>query len=324
VGTDLPSYLVHERAGSRRTSEVASCWREDLTPIAIGCWFGAEAALSAAGVRRMRHIELGVQGPLFRTSRRAQTAGGFNGPRVVSMRRFANSDVDKVVEITSRLPRSHGAPLHRGEARELGIVDMDEPDWGEPLRPTSEETALFWGCGPHGAGGVASGKAAFLHKPRAGRNAPDRFARGDGALTLIRPALKLSHAGALAVLNAAVEAAQAMGVPQCIAVVDEGCNLLAFVRMDGSRVLSIESATHKAMTAAATGLPTGRLSPDRAPALAAATSGRLTNLLGGLPLVVEGQVVGGIGVGSGTGEQDVEVAKAAVAAFEIDVLGSKR
>jgi glc operon protein GlcG len=142
-------------------------------------------------------------------------------------------------------------------------------------------------------------------------------------VTLIRPALKLSHAGALAVLKAAVEAAHAMGVPQCIAVVDEGCNLLAFVRMDGSRVLSIESATHKAATAAATGLPTGRLPPDKAMALAAATNGRMTNLLGGLPIIIDGQVVGGIGVGSGTGEQDAEVAKAAIAAFEADISGSK-
>ena len=89
----------------------------------------------------------------------------------------------------------------------------------------------------------------------------------------VRPAHKLTHAGALHLLDAAIEAAQAMGVPQCIAVVDEGCNLLAFVRMDGARVLSIESATRKAMTAASTGLPTGALSPEKAPALAAATGG---------------------------------------------------
>jgi len=134
-------------------------------------------------------------------------------------------------------------------------------------------------------------------------------------MNLVRSALKLTHAGALRLLNDAIEAANAIGVPQCIAIVDEGCNLLAFMRMDGSRVLSIESATRKAMTAATTGQPTGSLSPEKAPALAAATDGRMTNLLGGLPLIVDGVVVGGIGVGSGTGEQDLEVAKAAVAAF---------
>ena len=136
-------------------------------------------------------------------------------------------------------------------------------------------------------------------------------------MTMLRTAQKLTHAGALHVLQAAVEAADSMGVPQCVAVVDEGCNLLAFVRMDGARVLSVDSATRKAMTAATTGQPSGSLSADKALALAAATDGRMTNLKGGLPLLVEGQVVGGIGVGSGTGEQDLAVAEAARAAFAV-------
>ncbi|AHK05019.1 MULTISPECIES: GlcG/HbpS family heme-binding protein [Rhizobium/Agrobacterium group] len=140
-------------------------------------------------------------------------------------------------------------------------------------------------------------------------------------MTIVRPTLKLTHRGAMLVLNAAIEAAQAMGVPQCIAIVDEGCNLLSFIRMDGSRVLSIESATRKAMTAATTGQPTGGIAADKALLLAEATSGRMTNLLGGLPLIANGHIVGGIGVGSGTGEQDLEIAKAAVAAFERSMHG---
>lgn len=135
-------------------------------------------------------------------------------------------------------------------------------------------------------------------------------------MTIVRPAVKLTHKGAMLVLSAAIEAAEAIGVPQCIAVVDEGCNLLAFIRMDGSRVLSIDSATRKAMTAATTGQPTGGIAPDKALLLAEATSGRMTNLLGGLPLLVDGMIVGGIGVGSGTGEQDLQIAEAAVAAFD--------
>ena len=64
------------------------------------------------------------------------------------------------------------------------------------------------------------------------------------------PHSKLTHGGALKLLQAAIAKAQQMGVPQCIAVVDDGGNMLAFVRMDGSRVLSIDSSTRKAMTAA--------------------------------------------------------------------------
>jgi uncharacterized protein GlcG (DUF336 family) len=135
-------------------------------------------------------------------------------------------------------------------------------------------------------------------------------------MTFVRPALKLTHAGAMRILGASVAAAEEMAVPQCVAIVDEGCNLLAFIRMDGSRVLSIESARRKAETAAVTGQPTGGVPPDKALLLAAATDGRMTNLLGGLPLIVDGQIVGGIGVGSGTGEQDLDIARAAVAAFD--------
>ena len=127
--------------------------------------------------------------------------------------------------------------------------------------------------------------------------------------------LKLSHAGALQLLSAAVEKATSMQQPQCIAVVDDGCNLLAFVRMDGAKVLSEKSALHKAMTAASSRMPTGGTAEELAAKLAAATSGLTTNLKGGLPIVVNGQVIGGIGVGSGTGDQDRAVANFALAAF---------
>jgi glc operon protein GlcG len=128
--------------------------------------------------------------------------------------------------------------------------------------------------------------------------------------------IKLTHAGALQLLNKAVEKATAMKQPQCIAVVDEGCNLLAFVRMDGAKVLSEKSSVHKAMTAASGRMPTGGLPEELGNKLALATGGVSSNLKGGLPIVVGGQVIGGIGVGSGTGDQDKEVANYALAAFE--------
>lgn len=134
-------------------------------------------------------------------------------------------------------------------------------------------------------------------------------------MTLTRQARRLTHEGAQALLAAAIAYAAKMKVPQCIAVVDEGCNLIAFIRMDGARVLSIASSQRKAMTAATTGRPTGDIAEDLGQMLAHATDGRMVNLKGGLPVIVDGQVIGGIGVGSGTGEQDREVANAALAAF---------
>jgi glc operon protein GlcG len=131
----------------------------------------------------------------------------------------------------------------------------------------------------------------------------------------VRPSMTLTHAGALAVLQAAVARAEAMQVPQCIAVVDGGGNLLAFARMDGAKVLSQHTATQKAVTAATTRAATGNAPEDHALKLTLASGLRITNLKGGLPIVVDGHVVGGIGVGSGTGEQDVEVAEAGIAAL---------
>ena len=135
-------------------------------------------------------------------------------------------------------------------------------------------------------------------------------------MELTRPSIKLTDAGARLLLDAAIAHARAMGVPQCIAIVDEGCNLLAFVRMDGARVLSIRSAQRKAMTAATTGKPTGGIDPAVEIKLAVATDGDMVNLKGGLPIISEGQVIGGIGIGSGTGDQDLEVAIAALKKFD--------
>jgi glc operon protein GlcG len=130
-----------------------------------------------------------------------------------------------------------------------------------------------------------------------------------------REHLALTYEGAAKVLAAAARKAEEIGAPQCIAVTDDGGNLLAFGRTDGGKVLSIDSSIAKARTAASSRVPTGRWTDDLARGLAFATVGKATNLPGGLPIVVDGHLVGAIGVGSGTGEQDVDVASAGVAAL---------
>ena len=130
------------------------------------------------------------------------------------------------------------------------------------------------------------------------------------------PTLKLTSDGAMKVLQAAIGKAQDMGVPQCISVVDTGGHLMAFCRMDGAFVMSNTSSRRKAETAAIYGTPTGDIPEGVDIKLALVTEGQRVNLPGGLPLIVDGQVVGAIGVGSGTGAQDLEVAKIGVAALE--------
>ncbi|ARE82475.1 DNA polymerase III subunit delta' [Roseovarius mucosus] len=130
--------------------------------------------------------------------------------------------------------------------------------------------------------------------------------------------LDLADAGVL-LAGARAKAAE-IGVPMCIAITDEGGNLVAFERMDGGKVTSITIAIDKAFTAAGAKKATheyGELSQPGKPAygIAAAIGGRLMVVGGGLPVVVEGDVVGGIGVSSGTPMQDREVAEAGIAAF---------
>lgn len=130
-----------------------------------------------------------------------------------------------------------------------------------------------------------------------------------------RPFLKLTHVAALKMLEGAIAKAEELGAPQNITVVDDGGNLLAYVRMDGAKLLSRETSMSKAITAASHRQPTSRLNPADEIKLAIAAGGRLTNLEGGLPVVIEGHCIGAIGVGSGTGAQDVEVARAGLAAI---------
>ena len=126
---------------------------------------------------------------------------------------------------------------------------------------------------------------------------------------------ELTAEGATVVLQAAAAKARQIGTPQCIAVVDRGGHLLTFLRMDGAKILSQYSAIQKAATVASSATPSGELPEPLAANLAAATQGRFTNLRGGLPLLVNGQFVGAIGVGSGTAEQDLIVARAGIEAL---------
>jgi glc operon protein GlcG len=137
---------------------------------------------------------------------------------------------------------------------------------------------------------------------------------------LTRNNIRLTLEGARAILAAAEGKAREIKVPQNIAIVDEGGHLLVFARMDGAKLSSVEVALTKARAAALRRTPTGP-SPSAEPSvllslgLPLATGGKLTCIRGGLPLVVDGQCVGGIGVSAGTEEEDVEVAQAGVEAL---------
>jgi glc operon protein GlcG len=130
------------------------------------------------------------------------------------------------------------------------------------------------------------------------------------------PHLKLTQEGALKLLDAAVAKAEENKTPMCIAVVDDGGNLLAFIRMNGAKIHSIDTSISKARTAVSTRTQTGGIPYELSMKLALASGGKYTNLNAGLPIIVDGHVIGGIGAGSGSGAEDLEVTKAAVAVIK--------
>jgi glc operon protein GlcG len=131
----------------------------------------------------------------------------------------------------------------------------------------------------------------------------------------VKDTRNLSLAGGLKVLHAAIAHAESIGQPMCIAVVDLGGNIVALARMDGAKALSVISVTNKARTAALSGEPTGGAPADVELQIALASESKWTNLIGGLPIRVGGAVVGAVAAGSGTGEQDLAVARAGAAAI---------
>jgi uncharacterized protein YcsI (UPF0317 family) len=147
IRTDVSRYVVLEHGvETRRVTDLRDLWRDDFVAFVLGCWFTSEAALAAAGIR-LRHVELGIQGGLFRTDRPTRPVGPFQGPLVVSMRPFAAETVDRVAEITAEAPLAHGAPVHVGDPAALGIVDLARPNFGEPLPPLPGEVPMYWACG---------------------------------------------------------------------------------------------------------------------------------------------------------------------------------
>jgi uncharacterized protein YcsI (UPF0317 family) len=167
LATDVPGYRVwRDGAVVAERSEVADLWRDDLVAFVIGCSFSFEAALVEGGLP-LRHVEMGVRVPMYRTSIPCSPAGPFGGPMVVSMRPLTPAQAIRAVEITSRYPRVHGAPIHLARPDLIGISDLGAPDYGDPVQIGSDEIPVFWACGvtPQSVIAAARPDFAITHAP---------------------------------------------------------------------------------------------------------------------------------------------------------------
>jgi uncharacterized protein YcsI (UPF0317 family) len=145
--TDVPRYRIYQNGQYiDEPHDLTNWWRNDLVSFLLGCSFTFENALLQAGVP-LRHLEMGRNVPMYRTSLSCRPSGMFHGPMVVSMRPMTPAQAVKAVEVCGRYPRAHGAPVHFGDPSALGIRDLDRPDFGDPVTIQRGEVPVFWACG---------------------------------------------------------------------------------------------------------------------------------------------------------------------------------
>ena len=147
IRTDVPRYRVFRNGVLEdEVAALHNLWRDDLVSFVLGCSFSFEQALLDAGLP-LRYVEQGRNVSMYRTSIDTVPAGRFRGKLVVSMRPFKPADAIRAIEITSRYPRSHGAPVHIGRPELIGIANLRQPWAGDATEVLEDELPLYWACG---------------------------------------------------------------------------------------------------------------------------------------------------------------------------------
>jgi uncharacterized protein YcsI (UPF0317 family) len=167
IRTDVPRYRVFKDGKLvDEPTDMRQYWSDDLVTFVLGCSFSFELPLLQAGIR-LQHIERNTVVPMYRTSIDCVPAGRFRGKMVVSMRPFTPADAIRAVQITTRFPAVHGAPVHLGLPEAIGISDIGKPDIGDPAEIREGELPVFWACGvtPQVAVEQARPPICITHKP---------------------------------------------------------------------------------------------------------------------------------------------------------------
>jgi uncharacterized protein YcsI (UPF0317 family) len=145
--TDLPGYRIY-RWGElvEQREEILDVWRDDLVAFLLGCSLTFEHALIEAGIS-VRNVENGTLVPMYMSSLLCRPAGRFHGPIVVTMRPIPERQIQLAYDISAGYPHAHGSPLHAGSPETIGIVNLDRPDYGDPVAIHQDEVPVFWACG---------------------------------------------------------------------------------------------------------------------------------------------------------------------------------
>ena len=145
--TDIPMYRIFKHGKLvEETSDVTQHWPEDSVAFLIGCSFTVDGALLDAGIR-LRAAEEKKNVPMFKTNIPCTRAGNLSGNLVVSMKPIKALDITKEIEITSKFPHAHGAPICVGCPASIGISDVMKPDFGDAVDIKDDELPVFHACG---------------------------------------------------------------------------------------------------------------------------------------------------------------------------------
>ncbi len=147
IRTDVPSYNIYRQGkldGS--ATEIWDLWQDDFVAFALGCSFTFEHALTQAGIP-LWHIEENKTVPMYRSGIDTVPAGRFSGKMVVSMRPMQPADAIRAIQICTRFPAVHGAPIHFGDPAQIGIRDINQHEFGDAVTINDGEVPLFWACG---------------------------------------------------------------------------------------------------------------------------------------------------------------------------------
>jgi len=145
--TDLPRYKIFENGEFQTDAEdVRDYFSDDMVSFLLGCSFSFENAMLAAGLP-IRNMEEDKNVSMYITNRKCTPAGPFSAPLVVTMRPMTPSQAIRAVQVTTRFHLTHGAPVHLGDPAEIGIRDLNNPEFGDPVTVHPGEIPVFWACG---------------------------------------------------------------------------------------------------------------------------------------------------------------------------------
>ncbi len=168
IRSDVPEYRVFQDGSEVDVvTDIRHLWRDDLVTFVMGCSFSFEEALIQSGLP-IRHLENQAVNPMYTSNIQTKPAGAFHGELVVSMRPFNVAGAIRAIQITSRFPNVHGAPIHFGDPRKIGIADLNATEFGgEPVAIYEDEIPVFWACGvtPQVAVSYARPPFCITHKP---------------------------------------------------------------------------------------------------------------------------------------------------------------